>query len=132
MRIEIDPTPVLMRERATLSPHRRAFFHVLAQVPVGNGSLLSALRAYVEATRETDPEADAVIWFDNVFQIVRAHPDMDAFGAVLSAELGVPLEVVPGVLDALCRAGMAVDALAPPDDVATILAPVIAIFGGDT
>lgn len=101
----IDPTPspaeVLAAERAGMTPYKRAFFEAMRRTPIGQTHMLAAFMAEVETARALDPFAPLVMWRDHVTQIVRTHPDMDAFGAAFS--------MTPEALDDLCRLALAIE-----------------------
>jgi hypothetical protein len=76
------PTPeqALAAERAQMNPFAAAFWQAMKQVPaVGFEHLLDRVEQTVAAARAVDPYADIVIWFDRVTQVLRLHPEMEAF-----------------------------------------------------
>ncbi len=76
------PTPeqILAAERAQMNPFAAAFWQAMKQVPaVGFEHLLDRVEQTVAAARAVDPYADIVIWFDRVTQVLRLHPEMEAF-----------------------------------------------------
>jgi hypothetical protein len=71
--VEQPPAPtaeeLLAAERAQMNPYAApGFIHLLDRV-----------EKTVTAARAVDPYADIVIWFDRVTQVLRLHPDMEAF-----------------------------------------------------
>jgi hypothetical protein len=76
------PTPeqILAAERAQMNPFAAAFWQAMKQVPAtGFAHLLDRVEQTVAAARAVDPYAGIVLWADKVTQVVRLHPDMDAF-----------------------------------------------------
>ena len=82
--VEQPPAPtaeeLLAAERAQMNPYAAAFWQAMKQVPApGFIHLLDRVEQTVAAARAVDPYADIVIWFDRVTQVLRLHPDMEAF-----------------------------------------------------
>ncbi len=80
----VPPAPtaeeILAAERAQMNPFAAAFWQAMKQVPAtGFAHLLDRVEQTVAAARAVDPYAGIVLWADKVTQVVRAHPDMDAF-----------------------------------------------------
>jgi len=76
------PTPeqILAAERAQMNPFAAAFWQAMKQVPApGFDHLLDRVEQTIAAARAVDPYAGIVLWADKVTQVVRAHPDMEAF-----------------------------------------------------
>jgi hypothetical protein len=75
------PVPnLLAAERAQMNPYAAAFWQAMKQVPaLGFVHLLDRVEHTVTAARAVDPYADIVIWFDRVTQVLRLHPEMEAF-----------------------------------------------------
>ena len=77
---ELTPEEILAAERAQMNPYAAAFWQAMKQVPaVGFEHLLDRVEKTVAAARAVDPYADIVIWFDRVTQVLRLHPEMEAF-----------------------------------------------------
>jgi hypothetical protein len=71
---------ILAAERAQMNPFAAAFWQAMKQVPAtGFAHLLDRVEQTIAAARAVDPYAGIVLWADKVTQVVRAHPDMDAF-----------------------------------------------------
>jgi hypothetical protein len=74
------PEQILAAERAQMNPFAAAFWQAMKQVPAtGFAHLLDRVEQTVAAARAVDPYAGIVLWADKVTQVVRLHPDMDAF-----------------------------------------------------
>lgn len=71
---------LLAAERAQMNPFAAAFWQAMKQVPApGFDHLLDRVEQTIAAARAVDPYAGIVLWADKVTQVVRAHPDMEAF-----------------------------------------------------
>jgi hypothetical protein len=80
----VPPAPtaeeILAAERAQMNPFAAAFWQAMKQVPApGFDHLLDRVEQTIAAARAVDPYAGVVLWADKVTQVVRLHPDMDAF-----------------------------------------------------
>jgi hypothetical protein len=74
------PEQALAAERAQMNPYAAAFWQAMKQVRApGFMHLLDRVEQAVTAARADDPYADIVIWFDRVTQVLRLHPEMEAF-----------------------------------------------------
>ena len=93
-----DDTPVeqpsaevlLAAERARMRVFRLAFTLALRALPAPapyEGTMLAVLDAVVA---QADPYSDLPIWWTNVTEMIRTHPNMDAF----AAEFGLDAETV--------------------------------------
>lgn len=99
---EVQASIDLRAFRASLNPYRRAFREAMFRTPFPNAPhMLAAFDAAVAAARAQDPYSPLVKWADDVTQIIRLHPDMDAFGAAFG--LSTP------DLDALCQLAMDIE-----------------------
>lgn len=113
-----DPAEILAPERATMNPFVRAWRAALKSLPAaGYMHMLDQVTQLVESARTADPFADIVVWSDNVTQIIRTHPDMDTFGAIISLS---PLQI-----DAICRVAMAIEDGDDPQIIAALVADFI-------
>jgi hypothetical protein len=74
------PEQILAAERAQMNPFAAAFWQAMRQVPAtGFAHLLDRVEQTIADARAVDPYAGIVLWADKVTQVVRLHPDMDAF-----------------------------------------------------
>lgn len=117
------PTPLtLLEERATLKPYRLAFRRALRSVSFpGFDHGLQKIEAVADAARVVDPFGDVSIWWDNVQQFIRTHPDVEVFrtnpvfypdDAPMSEEK----------VDALFRLAQSIDDGAAPATIADLVA----------
>jgi hypothetical protein len=114
----ITPPDPLMLERAAMQPLVRAWRAALKLLPAtGYLHLLDRVTQLVEGARAVDPYNDLVVWADGVTQIVRLHPDMDDFGALVGQS--------PEQIDAICRLAMAIEQGAE----AQLIADLVAAYG---
>ncbi len=98
-----DAAEVLAAERAGMMPFYTAFRFAMKQTPAaGFAHLLDKVTQTVAAARAQDPFADIVIWSDSVTQVVRLHPDMEAFRVLFGLS--------PAALDDLFRLAMQIEA----------------------
>lgn len=98
-----DPAEVLAAERAGMVPYYTAFRFAMKQTPApGFDHLLDKVMQTVAAARAQDPFGDIVIWSDSVTQVVRLHPDMEAFRVLFG--------LTPEALDDLFRLAMQIEA----------------------
>ena len=86
------PTPeeALAAERARMRVFRLAFTLALRSLPAPaphEGTMLQVLNA---AVADAGPDSDLAIWWGNVTEMIRTHPNMDAF----AAEFGLDAEAV--------------------------------------
>lgn len=75
-----DPAEQLAAERAGLNPYRLAFRRALLAVSwPGFDHGLDKVETVAIAARAADPYGAVSIWWDNVYQFVRSHPDVEDF-----------------------------------------------------
>lgn len=99
-----DPAAALAAERATMMPFYTAFRFAMRQTPAaGFDHLLDRVMQTVAAARAQDPFSDIVIWSESVTQVVRLHPDMEAFRVLFG--------LTPEALDDLFRLAMQIEAV---------------------
>jgi hypothetical protein len=100
--IPVDPDEF----RATLNPFARAFFEALKFFPApGYLHMLDRYSQMIAGLRTTEPYNSLVVWNDRIVQIIRLHPDMDAFATIF--------EVPPEQVDLACQAAMLLERPGP-------------------
>lgn len=109
------------REQA-MNPFTTAFRLALRSINwPGHTHMLEGVRNLIEAQRAQDPDNDLVVWWDTVTQLIRVHPNIDAFRNHVALQINGQ-GISEGKVDAIFRVAVGIERGIPQAELASLIA----------